>query len=204
MSAAARRASTSAYAVAAPNHQKLVVVRQRGQPQDLAFVGGIDLCHFRRDDARHEGDPQIPPLDKRYGAASSLARRDGPDSRAGCSTWSTCSPSAGTTPPRSTTATRIAHRSTGLLTCPTSPTTADALGPGPGCLLRRRATYGRRICREPACGNSSWSGEWPEYPRQQGSTGAGGHGLRHRRHRAVWTRSDSFWLRHCGLRLSRW
>ena len=46
-----------------------------GQPQDLAFVGGIDLRHGRRDDARHEGDPQAPPLDKRYRAASSLARR---------------------------------------------------------------------------------------------------------------------------------
>lgn len=50
------------------HHQKLVVVRRKGRPeQDVAFVGGIDLCHGRRDDARHAGDPQAPPLDPRYG-----------------------------------------------------------------------------------------------------------------------------------------
>lgn len=50
------------------HHQKLVVVRHRGRPeQDVVFVGGIDLCHGRRDDAEHAGDPQAPPLDPRYG-----------------------------------------------------------------------------------------------------------------------------------------
>lgn len=50
------------------HHQKLVVVRRRGRPEeDVAFVGGIDLCHGRRDDAAHAGDPQAPPLDRRYG-----------------------------------------------------------------------------------------------------------------------------------------
>ena len=34
---------------------------------DVAFVGGIDLCHGRRDDARHLGDPQQAPMDPRYG-----------------------------------------------------------------------------------------------------------------------------------------
>ena len=31
----------------------------------VAFVGGIDLCHGRRDDARHLGDPQTEELDTR-------------------------------------------------------------------------------------------------------------------------------------------
>ena len=51
------------------HHQKLVVVRRKGRPEDdVAFVGGIDLSHGRRDDAAHGGDPQAPPLDERYGA----------------------------------------------------------------------------------------------------------------------------------------
>jgi phosphatidylserine/phosphatidylglycerophosphate/cardiolipin synthase-like enzyme len=50
------------------HHQKLVVVRRRDRPEeDVAFVGGIDLSHGRRDDARHQGDPQTQPMDKRYG-----------------------------------------------------------------------------------------------------------------------------------------
>ena len=52
------------------HHQKLLVVRRKGRPEeDVAFVGGIDLCHGRRDDADHAGDPQAPPLDDRYGDA---------------------------------------------------------------------------------------------------------------------------------------
>ncbi len=50
------------------HHQKLVVVLQRDRPDAaVAFVGGIDLCHSRRDDADHQGDPQAAPLDGRYG-----------------------------------------------------------------------------------------------------------------------------------------
>jgi phosphatidylserine/phosphatidylglycerophosphate/cardiolipin synthase-like enzyme len=52
------------------HHQKLFVVRRRGRPEeDVAFVGGIDLCYSRRDDATHAGDPQAAPLDDRYGDA---------------------------------------------------------------------------------------------------------------------------------------
>ena len=41
------------------HHQKFVVLRHPGRPErDVAFVGGIDLCHSRRDDADHGGDPQ--------------------------------------------------------------------------------------------------------------------------------------------------
>jgi phosphatidylserine/phosphatidylglycerophosphate/cardiolipin synthase-like enzyme len=35
--------------------------------KDVAFIGGIDLCHGRGDDERHEGDPQPIDLDERYG-----------------------------------------------------------------------------------------------------------------------------------------
>lgn len=46
------------------HHQKLFVVRRRGRPElDTAFVGGIDLCHGRRDDGHHLGDPQAADLD---------------------------------------------------------------------------------------------------------------------------------------------
>jgi len=50
------------------HHQKLVVLRHRDHPQrDVAFVGGIDLCHSRRDDARHLGDPQALTMAAAYG-----------------------------------------------------------------------------------------------------------------------------------------
>jgi hypothetical protein len=45
-----------------------VVIRYRGRPeQDIAFVGGIDLCHSRRDDAEHLGDPQALEMAPEYG-----------------------------------------------------------------------------------------------------------------------------------------
>src|SRR5438132_2576747 len=51
------------------HHQKLVVLLHPGRPQDdVAFVGGVDLCHGRRDDARHHGDPQAERLDPAFGA----------------------------------------------------------------------------------------------------------------------------------------
>ena len=41
------------------HHQKMVVIRHRDDPtRDVAYVGGIDLCHSRRDDIDHGGDPQ--------------------------------------------------------------------------------------------------------------------------------------------------
>lgn len=51
------------------HHQKMVVVRHRDDPtRDIAYVGGIDLCHSRRDDADHGGDPQaLDTMAKEYG-----------------------------------------------------------------------------------------------------------------------------------------
>ena len=53
---------------AGSHHQKLVVLRHPGRPErDVAFAGGIDLCHARRDDAEHRGDPQGLWLAQEYG-----------------------------------------------------------------------------------------------------------------------------------------
>ncbi|WP_214408083.1 phospholipase D family protein [Pseudonocardia lacus] len=53
---------------AGSHHQKLVVLRHPGRPErDVAFAGGIDLCHGRRDDADHGGDPQSAQLAAEYG-----------------------------------------------------------------------------------------------------------------------------------------
>jgi phosphatidylserine/phosphatidylglycerophosphate/cardiolipin synthase-like enzyme len=50
------------------HHQKFVVLRHPGRPElDVAFVGGIDLCHSRRDDAAHLGDPQAQSMAAVYG-----------------------------------------------------------------------------------------------------------------------------------------
>ncbi|MFD9102828.1 phospholipase D family protein [Streptomyces virginiae] len=50
------------------HHQKLVVLRHRDHPErDVAYVGGIDLCHNRNDDAEHRGDRQSLPLAAPYG-----------------------------------------------------------------------------------------------------------------------------------------
>jgi phosphatidylserine/phosphatidylglycerophosphate/cardiolipin synthase-like enzyme len=51
------------------HHQKLVLLRHSADPDtDVAFVGGIDLAHGRRDDTDHHGDPQPVELEPRYGA----------------------------------------------------------------------------------------------------------------------------------------
>jgi phosphatidylserine/phosphatidylglycerophosphate/cardiolipin synthase-like enzyme len=51
------------------HHQKLVVLRYVDRPEDdIAYVGGIDLCHGRRDDDDHAGDPQaLDELATAYG-----------------------------------------------------------------------------------------------------------------------------------------
>lgn len=58
---------------AGSHHQKLVLIRRPDRDGDgdddgdVAFVGGVDLCHGRRDDERHRGDPQPIELDPAYG-----------------------------------------------------------------------------------------------------------------------------------------
>ncbi|MGR7025043.1 phospholipase D family protein [Geodermatophilus sp. URMC 62] len=50
------------------HHQKFVVCRHdQDATKDVAFVGGIDLCHSRRDDAEHQGDPQAVAMASAYG-----------------------------------------------------------------------------------------------------------------------------------------
>ncbi|MDX6199302.1 MAG: hypothetical protein QOJ79_2453 [Actinomycetota bacterium] len=50
------------------HHQKFVVLRHRDRSElDVAYVGGIDLCHSRRDDADHGGDAQRQPMAAVYG-----------------------------------------------------------------------------------------------------------------------------------------
>ena len=50
------------------HHQKFVVIRYADDPaRDIAYVGGIDLCHGRRDDHTHRGDPQPAEIAKAYG-----------------------------------------------------------------------------------------------------------------------------------------
>jgi phosphatidylserine/phosphatidylglycerophosphate/cardiolipin synthase-like enzyme len=50
------------------HHQKFVVIRHGDDPtRDVAYVGGIDLCHGRRDDHNHRGDHQVVELAKAYG-----------------------------------------------------------------------------------------------------------------------------------------
>ncbi len=52
------------------HHQKMLVIRHGDDPtRDIAYVGGIDLCHSRRDDADHGGDPQaLDGMAEEYGA----------------------------------------------------------------------------------------------------------------------------------------
>nr|WP_090274077.1 phospholipase D-like domain-containing protein [Mycolicibacterium komanii]CRL66994.1 phosphatidylserine/phosphatidylglycerophosphate / cardiolipin synthase [Mycolicibacterium komanii] len=54
--------------VGGSHHQRLVLLRHPDEPErDVAFIGGIDLCHSRRDDASHRGDPQAVQMSARYG-----------------------------------------------------------------------------------------------------------------------------------------
>ena len=66
------------------HHQKLVVLRHDEDPsKDVAFVGGIDLCYGRRDDADHGGDPQSLPMADGVRDRTAVARRAAGDPRPG-------------------------------------------------------------------------------------------------------------------------
>ncbi|GIH94837.1 phospholipase D family protein [Planobispora siamensis] len=50
------------------HHQKFVIMRHdEDASRDVAFLGGIDLCHSRRDDGMHRGDPQTVAMPGVYG-----------------------------------------------------------------------------------------------------------------------------------------
>ncbi|MDQ3986364.1 MAG: phospholipase D-like domain-containing protein [Actinomycetota bacterium] len=50
------------------HHQKLFLIRKPGhEGDDVAFVGGIDLCHSRNDDLYHRGDKQAWEMNDVYG-----------------------------------------------------------------------------------------------------------------------------------------
>ena len=81
------------------HHQKLVVIRHASRPQDdVAFVGGIDLGHSRRDDDRHLGDPQTQQMASCLWVTSAMARHPARDPRSsGRQLRKRSSASAGTT-----------------------------------------------------------------------------------------------------------
>jgi phosphatidylserine/phosphatidylglycerophosphate/cardiolipin synthase-like enzyme len=55
--------------VGGSHHQKFIVLRHHERPEmDIAFVGGIDLCHSRHDGPDHRGDGQRQPMARVYGA----------------------------------------------------------------------------------------------------------------------------------------
>ena len=50
------------------HHQKFVILRHENDPdRDVAYVGGIDLCHSRRDTIEHRGDVQALDVAEEYG-----------------------------------------------------------------------------------------------------------------------------------------
>jgi phosphatidylserine/phosphatidylglycerophosphate/cardiolipin synthase-like enzyme len=50
------------------HHQKLFLIRHPSdEDRDIAFVGGIDLCYSRKDDAHHRGDEQVYDMNDAYG-----------------------------------------------------------------------------------------------------------------------------------------
>ncbi len=53
---------------AGSHHQKFVVLRHADDPsRDIAYLGGIDLCHSRRDGIEHEGDRQVIAMPQVFG-----------------------------------------------------------------------------------------------------------------------------------------
>ena len=117
------------------HHQKLFVIRHPDAPDhDVAFVGGIDLCHGRRDDEHHHGDPQAIDLDPRYGPRPAVARRPAGGARPGRRRPGVDVPGAlggpdAARPPQPVAAPPRPHRAGAP---PARPAAADAARPAPG------------------------------------------------------------------------
>lgn len=80
---------------AGSHHQKMFVVLHPGSPErDVAFVGGIDLCHGRNDGCDHRGDPQPVAIDPRYGPTPGrwILRASHPPRRPGLTQSRCCAP----------------------------------------------------------------------------------------------------------------
>ena len=121
-------------------HRRLAPPEARRAPpprtapeRDVAFVGGIDLCHGRRDDARHRGDPQALPM------AAVLRRRTRPGTTSSwrcagrpSATSSRSSGSGGRTRPRSTPQPVRARAASGCATRTGTPSPLPPQLPDPG------------------------------------------------------------------------
>jgi hypothetical protein len=154
------------------HHQKFVVLRHGSRPAlDIAFLGGINLCHGRRDDAAHAGDPNHRRWLRRTGhdrrgTTCSLPSRDRPSV-----TWRPYSVNAGMTR-RASAAARCDGSRTGSDTttprtrrCPSRALTSNPPEPMP-CSCSARILAAPVATPSPHSENAAWRAATPKpWPR---------------------------------------